>query len=164
MPVVWEIPVSAGTINIPVATQAAMTGTEGTPSAINRFVTEDTRDLLAENKNGAIMIRGQPLAKHSSGAGVVLASAIPGKTCIGFCSRDADVGFGTRVRSTGIITLTSWLDITGTIELLPNVTYFLSPLSGKLVTEIPNTGIAQSVGSAADTQTMLIKLGIPILL
>jgi len=122
----------------------------------------------AENKEGSTIDAGMACAVHSSGTGVVKASAADNtKIAIGLMrATTADTVSG-NVQIEGLFTLSDWTSVIGASTLAAKTTYFLDPLTaGKLTATVPTTTgqTVQIVGTAVSTTTLDLDVGVPILL
>ncbi len=141
---------------------AAMAGIDGQPGSANRFITESSLIVSAENKDIVPILKGQPLKTHPSGIGVRLASSAD--TCVALAGGDAIVGGAVPIRAAGVISLPDWTLITGSSLLDPLGVYFLNTVPGHLTTAIPSTGFTQQVARALSLNILKIAIENPILL
>lgn len=105
------------------------------------------------------------MAVYAFGTGTFkLGKADSINTCeiVGLMIEDVTATNSGRFQCNGEITLTSaqWDAVTGaTGGLTPGATYFLSNASlGKIVTNVPATGVIAKIGVAVDTTKMLVKI------
>lgn len=122
----------------------------------------------AENKDIVTIKRGQWVAVHSSGSGVVRASASSSqRPAIGVMSADTAVGATQNVVADEVFTLSDWSEVAGTVNLQGGRVYFLSGLtSGKMTLDAPMTmgQVAQPVGRAISPIVLEIEIGQAVLL
>jgi len=115
----------------------------------------------AQNRDAVTIKEGQAVAVHSSGSGIVLAnSSDDNKNAIGLATEDiAVLAFGL-VQVDGVLLVSDWTEITGTVTLTPHGRYFLDTTSGKLTTSPPTAvgTIYQPVGKALSGQRMHIRV------
>lgn len=98
---------------------------------------------------------GQPLYINNSGH-VQLAKAIfPYQQVVGLALNNTNPTFACNYQTSGIVTLTNWTNIIGTIDLAPNTTYFLDFNNfGKLITDPTNADYSVQVGFALDNNNL----------
>jgi hypothetical protein len=112
-------------------------------------------------------LTGQPVAIHSSGVGVVLASAANNsKNAIGLATEDIAPTFSGVILVDGPLTLADWTNVIGSVTLATKATYWLSATAGLLTTSAPTTigQIDQVVGKSVSTDTLEIKISESVLL
>lgn len=139
---------------------------------INARSTASTGELgvgyfAAENKDIVTILRGQWVAIHSSGSGVVLANASNNqKPAIGMMSADTNVGATQNVVTDEVFTLTDWGNVAGAAALQGGANYFLDTRSGYMTTTAPaiHNQVAQRVGRAISTTQFDIEVEEAILL
>jgi hypothetical protein len=123
--------------------------------------------FAAENKDIVTIKRGQWVAIHESGSGVVLANADDNThNAIGMMSADTSVGATQNVVTDEVFTMADWGEVTGATTLHGGANYFLDTRSGRMTTEAPEvTGqVAQYLGRAISTIAFDIETGGAILL
>lgn len=119
----------------------------------------NSANRTAENKGLTTMLPGQLVSVHSSGTGVILASAAsPAGLSVGVVVASISPGNAGPTQAVGMLTLADWTAATGTQALAANAPYYLSATPGLMTTAAPTVGIVQSVGQAVDPQTMLFAL------
>ena len=122
----------------------------------------------AQNKDIVTIKRGQWVAIHNSGSGVVLANASStSKPAVGVMSADTVVGATQNVVADEVFTLTDWSEVAGTTNLQGGKVYFLSNLVNGRMTLSPTTimgQIAQPVGRAISPIILEIEIGQAVLL
>ncbi len=147
------------TVNVPNTSVGVVdVGTQGPQGPPGQSGAAPT--FQAENRTGSSFLIGQPLATHSSGSGVVLASAWSfGGACIGVATIGVDPGEDETVQYSGLLSLNDWTAILGTVNLAPQAVYYLSTTAGTLSLTAPTIPglIVQPVGRAVSgTQLELI--------
>lgn len=122
----------------------------------------------AENKEGAEIAAGMACAVHSSGVGVVKASAADNtKIAVGLIKTTTADTFAGDVQTEGLFTLTDWTAVIGAATLAAKATYFLSPTTPGMLTATPPTTtgqVVQIVGTAVSADTLDLTMETPILL
>lgn len=124
-----------------------------------------TIGMQAENKDTLSLAAGTVVAMHSSGAGIVRASAndstLPAVGIIPTARMVSEVGI---VQTDGTLELNDWTAIVGTPTLAANASYYLSTTPGQLTTTIPlGAGrIVQAIGKAVTPTTLDISIMNPI--
>ena len=117
--------------------------------------------VSGENKGGETIYAGQPVARHSSGLGWVLASAAAWETrCIGFAVTEAAPAASCDVQIGGPLSLDNWTAAAGSTTL-PLGELFLSAVPGQLTTN-PPTGagsLLQRLAEALNSTTLGIEIG-----
>lgn len=114
----------------------------------------------AENKSGTALSAGCVVAKHNSGSGAIKADASTPLSAVGLVTTDrADTEVGT-VQTDGVITLTDWTAVIGSVYLASNATYYLSTTAGMLTTTPPsgNGQIVQVIGRAMSPTILDISI------
>lgn len=121
----------------------------------------------AENKEGISLSAGMPVAVHSSGVGVVRASAADNqKNAVGLALLGAAPAMAETVQVGGPVTLSDWTAVTGTATLQARAIYYLSTIPGMLTTTPPETPgqVVQQVGMALSATTLGVEIDEAILL
>lgn len=119
----------------------------------------------AQNKDIVTILQGQPVAIHSSGSGVVLASAsLNGMSAVGLASKDIAVGASGDIQTDLSITLANWTNIIGSANLASKADYFLSGTAGSLTITAPSVGFVQRVLREISPVIGEINLSLVILL
>lgn len=117
--------------------------------------------FTAQNKDVVTIRKGQPVTIHSSGSGIVLASASSLSTlAIGLAAEDITVGANGLVTTTGPFTNSDWTNTVGSLTLSTKKFYYLSTVAGKLVVSPPSSSgqYAQLVGNTIDSTSLSIML------
>lgn len=115
----------------------------------------------AQNKDSVTILKGQPVAVHSSGTGIVRASATNnGKNTIGLVAQDIDINFSGNVSTSGPLTQADWTNVTGGSLLATIAVYYLDTVAGRLTVTPPTaTGnVVQFVGRALTPNTLDIAI------
>lgn len=124
--------------------------------------------FAAQNKDIVTILRGQWVAIHSSGSGVVLANARDTlKPAVGQMSQDTNVGATQNVVTDEVFTLTDWSNVTGTSSLTSPANFFLSAeRSGYMTTTAPTLQgqVAQRLGRVISPTQFDIEIEEAILL
>jgi hypothetical protein len=123
--------------------------------------------FAAENKDIETIRRGQWVAIHASGSGVVKATAGDNlRNAVGVMSADTSVGATQNVVTDEVFTLSDWSNVTGEVALIGGSSYFLDTLSGHMTINPPTTHnqVAQRLGRAISTTQFDIEVGEAILL
>jgi hypothetical protein len=125
-------------------------------------------EYSAENKDSVQIKQGMAVTTHSSGTGIIRALADSTATrCVGFAVTQSNVGFNSVVRTSGILTLSDWTDIIGSVNLSAAAVYFLDPVNNGMITDTATTttgDIVQRVGHALSPTSLEIEIEQPILL
>jgi hypothetical protein len=131
------------------------------------FSSGGTATLDEENKDSVTFDIGMLVTQHSSGSGVVRASAATNiNHAIGMALELTAPTFSGKIEPGGMIELPDWTAITGTVALVRGY-YFLSATSpGKMQTTPPTAvgQVVQSVGYALSPTQFQIQPQVPILL
>jgi hypothetical protein len=123
--------------------------------------------INATNRLTSTIFAGQVCAIHSSGLGFVLANASDNTLpAIGLARSAVAAAAAGSVQTSGLLTLTDWTAVTGTVQLAARSTYWLDINSGKLTNSPPAArgNVLQAVGQAVGPLTLLIDICPPILL
>lgn len=123
--------------------------------------------FAAENKDIVTILRGQWVAIHESGSGVVLANAEDNnRNAVGVMGADTFVGATQNVVTDEVFTLADWSNVTGSAVLQGGSVYFLDTRSGYMTTEAPETNgeVAQPLGRAISTTQFDIEIQQAVLL
>lgn len=123
----------------------------------SRYIREehlDARDAYTAEALQSI-IAGSPVRVTSSG--LVIASVESGHPA-GIAVEDADGGRECSYISRGFVFLDSWLEITGSVQLVTGKMYFLSQV-GKLSTTPPDDGYLIPMGRAQSTHLLDVSIG-----
>jgi hypothetical protein len=145
-----EARVTAGTI---AELQAAILTLGAPPDEVN----QDTATIHA----------GRPVAVHSSGVGVVLATAADNlRAAAGLAVADAAPGAACIVQPGGVLALADWTLATGAPTLAARATYYLAATPGLLTTTPPAVAgqVVQTIGLALSPTQLEIRIDPPILL
>lgn len=124
-----------------------------------------TIGMQAENRDTVSLPAGAIVAMHSSGTGIVRASAVdntrPAVGIIPTARSTSEVGI---VQTDGTLELNNWTAVVGAVTLAANANYYLSTTPGQLTTTIPQGAgrIVQSVGKAVTPTTLDISITNPI--
>lgn len=124
-----------------------------------------TIGMQAENKEPSSLPAGAIVAMHSSGSGIVRASAddsmLPAVGIIPTSRMASEVGI---VQTDGTLELNDWTAIVGTTTLAANASYYLSTTPGQLTTTIPQGAgrLVQAIGKAVTPTTLDISIMNPI--
>jgi hypothetical protein len=139
---------------------------------INAPRTQETGQLgagyfAAQNKDTETIFRGQVVAIHPSGSGVIKASALDdSKNAVGFMSQDTAVGATQNVATDEVFSMPDWSNVTGTTELQGGQIYFLGTVPGRMSTVPPSTNgqVVQQIGRATSPTAIEIECKEAILL
>lgn len=165
-------------ITRPVATTAVLTLNNKVTATVARTIARSTVSVSgiqgpkgddgagvslfsATNKSGVTLLAGTVAASHSSGVGVVGASAQNDtKPAIGIVTANAADLAAASIQTSGPLTLANWSNSTGSATLSANATYWLSTTTGLLTTTPPTTpgNTIQIVGRAVSTDTMIVDI------
>ncbi len=118
-------------------------------------------DFSAENKSNITIPLGWPCATHPSGVGILPANSI-NLWAFGLASEQIEPTFAGVVVSNGVLVLTDWTEVTGTVTLEPKAVYYLAH-DGGLSTEITGQFV-QQIGISIAPNTLEIQISQPILL
>lgn len=126
---------------------------------------DDASTYAAENKNGTTLLAGQPVATHTSGTGVVAASAANGTLpCVGLIVADTIASVSGDVRTDGIVTMADWSAVIGAVSLTRG-RYYLDPVTPGMLTQVAPTSagqLVQAVGYAVDASRLDISFSTSI--
>lgn len=128
---------------------------------IQSFTAGDSEEFIAMNKDVVTIKKGQPVAIHSSGSGVVLAAATSLDTlAIGLATADIPAASIGPILTDGPLLVSDWTAAVGSVSLTAKKQYYLSATTGKLTINPPSssTNVSQPVGKATDTQTLNLFL------
>lgn len=128
--------------------------------------TSNYEQYTAQNKDTVMIKKGQVVAVHSSGIGVVLADAgaSPPRRAVGLAQQDIAIGASGVIQTGGSLALTDWTEATGTITLSMGG-YFLDSVAGRMSQAAPSApGIVQDMGDAVAPDTLSVKVLEAILL
>lgn len=120
-----------------------------------------------ENVSGSDILAGQAVSVHTSGVGVVLASAADNtKNCFGLAVASAEDTMSTSVQTCGPLSMSDWTAATGAATLSAHATYYLDTVAGMLTTTPPSAvgNVLQKVGRAASPNIMSIEPEVAVLL
>lgn len=123
--------------------------------------------FAAQNKEAFTIRRGQWVAIHPSGSGVVLASAADDtKNAVGQMSEDTAAGASQNVVSDEVFTMPDWSNVIGATQLQGGQVYFLSTVPGRMTTTAPsvNGQVSQQVGRAISPTALELECREAILL
>jgi hypothetical protein len=108
-------------------------------------------------KSGVSILKGMPIRIEGE-------VAIPATSEIdyhgevqGLSMVDTAIGNKVSYSTDGIITLEDWTSVIGTPDLIPGVSYYLSP-SGGMTTTLPTPGIVRMLGKAISKRTFDIEI------
>jgi len=122
----------------------------------------------AENKDAGTITRGMACAVHSSGTGVVKASAADAtKPAVGLAQTTTATTIAVPVQTSGLFVLSNWTAVTGATTLSAHALYFLDPSTpGMLTTTRPTSSgqVVQPVGVAVGSETLDLFFDEPYLL
>ncbi len=122
----------------------------------------------AENKGGTTILDGMAAAVHTSGVGVVKASAADNsKPAVGLAVLFINPAASGGIQTEGVFELANWTDVIGAASLTAKAIYYLDPATaGMLTATAPTTTgqVVQVVGRAVSTTKLDIEIGDPILL
>ena len=121
----------------------------------------DSLVFSSQNKDTTTLLPGQPVTMHSSGVGVVRASAWCGLQAVGIVTTATAPGFAVALRAIGMLTLDDWVAVTGFPLLTPRSIYYLSLTAGQL-TDIPTVAsgtLLQVIGNAVSLNQLQINIG-----
>lgn len=121
----------------------------------------------AENKDNVTIRRGQLVAIHSSGTGVVRANASDDlRNAVGLMAADTAVGATQNVMTDEVFTLADWSEVAGTVQLQGGKYYYLDTTSGHMALVSPQTTgqVSQIVGRAVSPLALAIEIEEAILL
>lgn len=124
---------------------------------LSRTSSGTSSTFSAENKDSTTILKGQPVAIHSSGTGIVRANATNNtKNTIGLAGQDVAQGFSSPVSISGPFSMADWTNVTGSSLLASIAVYYLDTVAGKLTTTPPvATGnVVQFVGRALAPDTL----------
>jgi hypothetical protein len=112
-------------------------------------------------------IAGQPVYVRPNGhIGLAASTDILKAEVAGFLLEDVIANFSGSFIKDGSITLTDWVDIIGTSDLVQGSIYYLDAVPGVLTNIAPTTGglYVSQVGQAVNTKTLAIEIQNKILL
>lgn len=113
------------------------------------------------NQEASTILKGQPVTIHSSGSGVVLASAANADTlAIGFATADIISGTIGIILTVGPFTVGDWTAIAGSATLTAKRQYYLSVTPGE-ITSTPPSGMSelvQPLGKPVNPSTLNISI------
>jgi hypothetical protein len=119
------------------------------------------------NRDVVTLPAGAPVAVHSTGSGVVAATAADNNhAAVGLVPAAVASLAVTAVVTEGPLTLADWTAVAGTTTLAARAVYYLSTTAGLLTTTPPSTGgqVVQAVGTAVAPDTLDVAPGLSILL
>lgn len=152
----WDVKDTHGSLKTGLVGPA---GTDGSDGAVT---------YSSENKEGGTILAGMVCAIHSSGTGVVKASAADNsKAAIGLIQETTANTFAGNVQTEGLFIQADWTDVIGAVTLAAKATYFLDPTTPGMLTVTPPTTpgqIVQIIGTAVSTDTLDLTMETPILL
>lgn len=123
--------------------------------------------FAAQNKDTQTILRGQQVAIHPSGSGVILASAVDDtKNSVGCMSDDTAVGATQNVITDEVFTMSDWANVIGSAQLRGGQIYFLSSVPGQITTSAPSTNgqVVQQIGRAVSASALEIECREAVLL
>lgn len=118
------------------------------------------------NQEAFTIFKGQPVTIHSSGSGVVLASASNESTlAVGLATADilsGDIGV---IITVGPLTVGDWTNTAGSITLTAKKQYYLSTVAGKITISPPSVALqnVQPIGKPVNASTLNIMILDPII-
>lgn len=118
-------------------------------------------EFTAENKDIVTIKKGQPVTIHSSGTGIVLASAANSATlAIGLAAEDIAVAAIGTVTTDGPLTNADWTDTVGAVTLTTKRQYYLSVTAGMLTLAPPSSAgqFAQPMGNVINPSTLELTI------
>ena len=125
-------------------------------------------DFTAENKDAGTIYAGMAVAIHASGIGVIKAQADSiGTRSVGLAIADKAPTFAATIRTGGVLTLSDWTNVIGSVNLSAFAVYYLDEsTAGMLTTTAPTsaTQIVQRIGTAVSATSLDIEVEQPILL
>lgn len=124
--------------------------------------------FTAENKDSVTLVKGMAVTQDNSGTGVRRADcSVNAGFSVGLAQQDITSLSSGPVQTDGILTLSDWTAIIGSVSLTPKTKYYLDANGGgKLTATAPTTPgyLLQRIGISVDAQTLEINLGYSILL
>lgn len=136
------------------AVWVSTTGTGGGPVT-------DPSAYDAENKQGSTISEGMLVAVHSSGTGIVLASAANGlKPAVGLMQEDTITSVSGAVQTENIFTLADWSAVTGSATLTRGPYYLDATTPGMMSATAPAVAgqVVQAIGYALSTTDLDISI------
>jgi hypothetical protein len=111
-----------------------------------------------------VVIRiGQPIyLKNNFHADLAGANNLPFANIIGFAIKATNPTFSAEYITDGLLTLSDWINVSGTNLLVPGQTYFLSNIIGNITNIPPTSGYIVSVGKAVSQTQLDIEIQQPI--
>jgi hypothetical protein len=125
--------------------------------------------ITAQNKGLVTILKGQAVAAHSSGTGIILANAsTSSKNAIGLAGQSIAPSASGIVILSGPFTLSDWTAITGTVSLSALAVYYLDVTDGQLSTSPPSVAgsgnVVQFTGRSISVDTLDLLIDPAILL
>ncbi len=120
----------------------------------------------AENKDVSTLLTGTVASRHTSGSGVIRASASDnGKHGVGLVQSAISQGVAGNIQTYGHLTLSDWSGVTGSTTLQALAQYYLDVSAGRLTATPPTTGgtITQLIGLALSPTVLEIRIDAAIL-
>lgn len=118
------------------------------------------------NDNGSAISKGQAVYPNSSGnVDLAKGDSISTARVIGLVA-DTSIASSSsgNIQTGGVLTISDWSSVTGTVALTPDKTYFLSSSIDGRLSDTPPTGagtVIVAVGIALSTTELLIEVGRP---
>jgi hypothetical protein len=132
----------------------------GTEASYQFLSTMPTNFSVATNVSGATFLKGQAIGRGSADTGYDLAASGALETqAIGLACEFSIAGQGAIIQLAGPFCLQDWTAITGTAQLLPRTTYYLSDIPGMLTSVAP-TGTGQRVGFSISPLVLNINMAV----
>jgi hypothetical protein len=144
-----------------------MAGGGGSGTIYLRGSTYQCCGSISQNKDVVTIRKGQPVAVHSSGVGVVLAgAALNGMYAVGLAKEDIAVGASGPIADFGDFQMSDWTPVVGSPSLAAKATYFLSDVVGQLSTVSPSSpgDVSQIVLREIAPDTASLRIESPILI
>ena len=107
------------------------------------------------------VVKGNPLFLKTNGH-IEKANATDKARVAGFVWNDTDAGEICQYIINGIVNLTDWTNIIGTLNLTSGEYYYLSTESGKMTSIPPSTGFILVVGQAQSASIFNVEVDLPI--
>ena len=114
--------------------------------------------------SAAVTLAAGQAATRSYGLASAASNTLP---AVGLVTASAGAGQPAIVRTAGALQLADWTGATGSASLQDGAPYFLSDtIPGRIMVAVPTAAgrVAQCVGRALTTDTLLISVGNPLLL
>lgn len=167
---VVEIAANAAHVVEIVSTSASIVsvGQQGPPGLPGAIGVGPSAGYSAENRSGVSLPAGCPVTPYSpGGVGFIAANASSAQTrSVGLLASSVGPGFAAVVQTSGVMALSDWTAIVGTVSLVVGARYFLDSTPGRLTTTSRSVAgqLFQQVGEAVLPGSMLINNSICIIL